>query len=552
MENNTPFKLPGLGILVACLVGLATDGVNAAGDANQTGLGHTPGAVVCYPLPTSVTASTVFHVTANGTALPVEHYRDRHVAVFSADGEVDLKIKTEARITSYSIHPTSFGLKGIVEGDTLSVSFTPAQFNPQPAYLLFKIDDLENLVILADPPEEKAPSPLDHGVQDVSAPPYAADRSGKLLATTAIQSAIDKASQSGGGTVLVPHGLYRVQGLALKSGVTLYLAGGAVVQGSDLLADYASDATYLGSGGKHLPPVIEATDFKNVAIRGRGWIDAADTTVYTAQGIRQEVDPRGAFHRVAVHFANGSGFTLDGIVAQDGAGWSVLLNRVDNIQITRLKLLGPMWRGNDGIDICGCNAVADQCFVYTGDDNFCTKALHRDYPLHDVHFRNSIGYGNSGGVKAGMQALSPQSEIYFENMDIIHAGRGLVVEHRGELTKNDDGESPMKNIFFTDVRVEQVSGTGGVDRDPIDIVGDLPGSISNLFFKRINIGNFGPKPSRINGYDAKHPVTNVVFENLTIGGRPIDNISDGQFDARNAFDIKFLRSSSQPATTGSR
>jgi hypothetical protein len=549
-RNIAPFSFPGFGILMVCLAAPVQG--DAAGGADQAGTGRAPGAVVSYPIPSSVKASTVFRVRANDTALPVEHYRDRHVAVFSADGKVDLQIKVATRITTYSIHPTSFGLKGTVEGDTLSVSFSPTQFDPQPAYLLFKINDLENLVILADPPEEKAPSPLDPHVQDVTAPPYGADPSGKLLATTAIQTAIDRVFQSGGGIVLVPRGSYRVQALAVKSGVTLHLAGGAVVAGSNSIADYEHDPTYQSSGGKHLPAVIEAVDFKNVAIRGRGWIDAADTTINTAQGAPQDVEPRGALHRVALHVANGSGFILDGIVAQDGAGWSLLLNRVDNIQINRLKLLGPMWRGNDGIDICGCNAVVDKCFVYTGDDNFCTKALHANYPLHDVHFRNSIGYGNSAGVKAGMQALSPQSEVYFENMDIIHAGRGLVVEHHGEVTKDDSGTSSLKNIYFADVRVEQVSGTGGVNRAPIDIVSNLPGSISGLFFKRISIGNFGPRRSRISGCDAKHFVTNVVFENLTIGGMPIDNIADGQFDISTAFDIHFLKSGPQPATRNSQ
>jgi polygalacturonase len=514
---------------------------------------HASDTVVSYPLPDFATKSTDFHVTANDTTVPVEHYRDRHVANVFAGGEVAIKIKINAPITSYSIHPSSFGLKGTVEGDTLRVSLNPTQFNPRPAYLIFRINDLENLVVLVDPPDENAPSRHDPSVQDVSAPPYRADPSGKHLATTAIQSAIDKVSRTGGGIVYVPLGLYRVQCLMLKSGVTLYLAGGAVIQGSDRLADYVGDATYQTSTSKKgLPPVVIAKDFKTVAIRGRGWIDAAEGTIYTTDGRPQEIEPRGSYHRVAIQVSNGTGFTLDGITARDGAGWSLLLNRVENIRITRFKVLGPMWRGNDGIDICGCNAVVDRCFVYTGDDNFCTKALHPNYPVHDIHFRNSIGFARSAGVKVGMQTLSPQSEIYFENMDIIHAGRGLVVEHRGEISKNDQGDNPIRNIFFTDVRVEQVTGTGGESRNPIEIISKLPGRISNIFFNRVSVGNFGPQSSRISGYDAKHPVTKVVFENLTIGGKPIDSVSAGDFKTKNASDIKFLLASPQPVTTNSR
>ena len=521
-------------------------------DVHQTGVLPPPSGIVACPLPSFAARSADFQITANGAAASVEHFRDRHVASFSAKGEVVVKIKINAPITSYSIHPASFNLKGTVAGDILTVSLTPTLFNPKPAYLLFKINDLENLVVLVDPPEENAPSPRGPGVQDVSAPPYVADPTGKLLATKAIQSAIDKVSQSGGGIVFVPPGLYRVQSLVLKSGVTLYIAGGAVIRGSDQLADYAGDAARQASAEKGLPAVIEAHDFKNVAILGRGRIDAAEGKLYAADGAAQDVEPRGPYHRVAIRAADGVGFTLDGITAQDGAGWSLFLNRVENIQIIRLKLLGPMWRGNDGIDICGRNAVVDQCFVYTGDDNFCAKAMHADYPLHDIYFRNSIGYTNSAGVKAGMQVRSPQSEIHFQNMDIIHAGRGIVVENRGQNNKGNEVGWPMQNIYFTDIHVEQVTGTGGISRNPIQISSDLGGPISNIFFKRVSVGNFGPKPSLISGYDVKNPVAKVVFEDLTIGGKPIDSVSAGDFQTRNATEIKFLLSPSRPETTNSQ
>jgi len=541
--KSKQLSLVGLGILLMVPQGLA------AGDASPTGVAPPSSSIVADALPPSAATSSDFQITADDTAIPVEHYRDRHVASFSANGEVLIKIKIHAPIARYSIHPASFDLKGTVTADTLTVSLTPTLFNPRPSYLLFNINDLENLVVLLDPPEEIAPSPRGPGVQDVSAPPYAADRSGKQLATKAIQSAIDKVSQSGGGIVYAPPGLYRVQSLMLKSGVTLYLAGGAVIQGSDQLADYAGDAGREGSTEKGLPAVIEAHDFKNVAIRGRGRIDAAEGKLYTADGVAQEVDPRGPNHRVAVRAADGAGFTLEGVTAQDGAGWSLFLNRVENIQITRFKLLGPMWRGNDGIDICGRNAVVDKCFVYTGDDNFCTKAMHAGYPLREIYFRNSVGYTNSGGVKVGMQVLSPQSEIHFENMDIIHAGRGIVVEHRGKGNKDHEEGNSMQNIYFTDIRVEQVSGTGGTSRNPIQINSELAGPISNIFFKRVSVGNFGPKPSVISGYDAKNPVNTVVFEDLTIGGKLIDSITAGDFQTRNATDIKFVFSPSRSGTT---
>jgi hypothetical protein len=430
-------------------------GTLAEADLHQPETVQATGTISLSPLPQSIPLSADFTVTANNEVVPVQHYRDRNVAIFSAQAKVVLKIKINVSIEQYSIHPTSFGLKGTVEADTLTLSLTPTLFDPQPAYLLIKINNLEILVVLVDPPEENVPSPHDPGVQDVADSVYAADQTGKVLATIPIQSAIDQASLSGGGIVYVPPGLYRVQSLIIKSGVTLYLAAGAVIQGTDRIADFAGDVAYRVSSKKDLPPVIEVTDYKSVAIRGRGLIDAADTVIYNGNTTPEEVEPKGPYHRVAVRVSNGDGFTVDGVTLLDSAGWSLFVNRVENIRITRLKLLGPMWSGNDGIDICGQNAVVDNCFVYTGDDNFCTKAVHANYPVHDIHFNNSVGYSNSGGVKVGMQVLSEQSEICFDNVDIIHAGRGLVVESRAQSDGGDQTPCPIQNVYFTDIRVEQ-------------------------------------------------------------------------------------------------
>jgi polygalacturonase len=90
-----------------------------------------------------------------------------------------------------------------------------------------------------------------------------ADASGKLLATKAIQSAIDRAPQSGGGAVLVPPGLYRVQSLSLKSNVTLYVSGGAVAPQGALPARSTDNASPAHSM-MNIPRVIYIPDLDSI------------------------------------------------------------------------------------------------------------------------------------------------------------------------------------------------------------------------------------------------------------------------------------------------
>jgi Pectate lyase superfamily protein/Glycosyl hydrolases family 28 len=488
--------------------------------------------------PSYTQASTVFKVSANGDPILVEHYRDRNIARLSTAQACELTITAPGPIHHFSIHPLSFGLKGTANGNTLTFRVSADQFDPQPAYLLIKIDDLENLVVLVDPPDNGMARLGAGKVPNVTASPFGADATGKVLATKAIQDAVDAASAAGSGVVLVPPGTYTVQSVMLKSGVTLYLAEGAVIRGSTNLADF---------GDQKLPPaIIQIKGFKDVAIRGRGWIEAGGDAVTTGDGRLVTLEARDDYRRNAIRATDGSGLTIEGITTHDAGTWAIYAEKVDGVHISRVKVFGPMWPTADGIDIGARNAVIEKCLVYTGDDNFVSKASHADFPISNIVFRDSIGYGNSAGVKVGLQVVGAQSNIKFQNIDIIHTGRGLVVEHHA--SSSEHAPQPIDNVEFTDIRVEQVEGTGGMSRNPIHISSDAPAPISDIRFTRITIGNFGPKPSVIHGDDdGKDAVSNVVFTDLFIGGRPIDSPKAGDFEVDNAKGISFQLTGKAPS-----
>ena len=60
----------------------------------------------------------------------------------------------------------------------------------------------------------------------------------KGLSTKAIQTAIDKMSAKGGGTVVIPDGRWLSGRIMLKSGVRLHLSDGAVLTFSGDIKDY--------------------------------------------------------------------------------------------------------------------------------------------------------------------------------------------------------------------------------------------------------------------------------------------------------------------------
>jgi polygalacturonase len=472
-------------------------------------------------------------VTAASLAVPVSTIQTpstagpsffTHIAHFSTSCAVSVAIDAGEAITSYSVHPTSFGLSGAVNGNTLTLSLSDTSFAPQPTYLVVRINALEELALLVDPLEVNVPPSSGAGVFNVQSQ-YGADGSGAALSTAAIQRAIDDASAAK-GVVYVPRGVFKVQALALKSNVTLYLEGGSVILASPTLGDYTG--AFAPASGR-LPDVIGGANVDNVTIRGRGWIDAN----VVAAGI-VELGPN---RRRVISPGGGTNLTIEGIFAGNNASWTINPEAITGITVTNVKVINPEWATTDGIDISGSNAVVAKCFVHTGDDAFCSKASRPGYALTNVTYQDSVCSVNSAGVKAGMQAAGPHSHITFDNIDVIHAGRGLAVENN-----TGAGANPITDISFSNIRVESVTngGTSG-DRKPIELI-IRPGSpavIDRVTFANVTIGNFGPQNSALTGLDAAYQVMDVSFTNLVIAGTPVTSAAVGQFTLTNTSNVTF-------------
>ena len=59
-----------------------------------------------------------------------------------------------------------------------------------------------------------------------------------VLSTRFIQSAIDACHEKGGGTVIIPSGVYHIGALFIKSGVNLHLSKGTTLIASEDIRDY--------------------------------------------------------------------------------------------------------------------------------------------------------------------------------------------------------------------------------------------------------------------------------------------------------------------------
>src|SRR2546421_3141245 len=105
---------------------------------------------------------------------------------------------------------------------------------------------------------------------------FGAKADGISLNTESINAAIEACNKKGGGTVLVPAGLWLTGPIVLKSDVNLHLQKNALLQFTDDFSRYSLIAgNWEGLEQMRNQPPISATKATNVAITGFGIIDGA-------------------------------------------------------------------------------------------------------------------------------------------------------------------------------------------------------------------------------------------------------------------------------------
>lgn len=189
----------------------------------------------------------------------------------------------------------------------------------------------------------------------------------------AINRAIRDCAAKGGGVVEVPQGTFTTGSVFLQSGVTLRLNRGAVLLGSNCLADYSSLTTDLDlsryESGQGTVNYNSATDEQwskamilgvgcdGAGIEGEGCIDGGDVR-----------NPLGEEHMRGPHtvlLAGCRNMKMRNFQVKRSANYAFLAYLLDQSTFSNLSIEG----GWDGIHIRGSHDVKiERCRIYTGDD----------------------------------------------------------------------------------------------------------------------------------------------------------------------------------------
>lgn len=255
---------------------------------------------------------------------------------------------------------------------------------------------------------------------------YGAVADGRTLNTTAIQTAIDRAEAAGGGVVVIPAGTFRSGSIFLKRGVGLWLAEGAVLQGSTEIGDYPKRETRIEG---HFEPwrlaLVNAQGLEHVRIGGQGRLDGSGVPFWQAFWQRRKENPKCTnleVERPRLMFIDRCrDVRIEGLALQDSGFWNLHLYRCRDVVLEGLRITIPSavngLRGpsTDGIDIDSSqNVTVRRCYISTNDDNIALKGskgplADRDAdspPVENITVEDcEIGEGN-GLITCGSEATT--------------------------------------------------------------------------------------------------------------------------------------------------
>ena len=389
----------------------------------------------------------------------------------------------------------------------------------------------------------------------------------------AINKAIATCSKKGGGSVIVPAGLFKTGAITLLSHVNLVVDENATLEFVFQPELYPIVPTrWEGLDCWNLQPCIYAYNATDVGVTGKGTIDGGGTneTWWKWCGA-----PRYGWKEGVISQRNGSRARLldmaeDGVPMEerrfgpeDGLRPQLInFNQCDGILIENVTLLrSPFWvihpllsknvivRGvqinNDGPNGDGCDpescdgVLIENCFFNTGDDCIAVKSGRNndgrlwDRPSENIIIRNCVMKNGHGGVVIGSEISGGCRNLFAENckMDSPNLERVIRIKTntcRGGIVENINA----RNIEVGQCAESVLKINLDYERNEICNRGYLP------IVRNVNLENITSQKSRYGVQIIALDSTVNVYD-INIVDCHFNNVADGNFISGLTKDINY-------------
>jgi hypothetical protein len=378
---------------------------------------------------------------------------DSAVAYFDFSGTVEVQVTyTKGAIEKARIRPLSHEIEPQVDDDSLKFQIS------EPRKLVIEVNDevFDCLHLIANPIETDAPAADDPNV------------------------------------VYFGPGVHTGEAIAVASGQTVYIAGGAVVKRN-----------------------IRFNGVENATLRGRGMI----------YGVEWGAAP----------VESSKNILIDGItIMNNPTGNAFNIAESQQVTVRNLNYFSSAQWG-DGIDIYSSSDVLiDGAFMRSSDDCIAVYAHRWEYygDVRNVTVQNSVLWADvAHPINIGTHGNSDEPEVLenitISNLDILDH-REPQLNYQGCIALNPGDSNLVRNVRIQDVRIEDFRWGQiihfRVTYNPTYNT-SIGRGIESVFVKNLSYDGGNASTAMMLGYDAEHAIKDVTFQNFTVNGKVISDTS---------------------------
>jgi len=365
---------------------------------------------------------------------------------------------------------------------------------------------------------------------------YGAKGDGTTIDTPAVNKAIEAASNSGGGTVLFPAGVYACYSIHLKNNVALYLEMGSTILAADVPDNGVQTGNCYDPAESNAPweefqdyghnhwhnSLIWGEGLQNIAILGPGLIWGKGLSRGSKKLPRAETPGIG---NKSISLKNCHNVILRDFSILKGGHFGILATGVDNLTIDNLKIDTD----RDGMDIDCCrNVRVSNCSVNSPwDDAICPKS---SYALGYARSTENVTISNcyvTGAYALGTM-LDGTWKPWVPDSDNKKPNGGT-----GRIKCGTESNGGFKNITITNCVFDGCHGfaletSDGAILEDVTVTGLTMRNVNSApIFLRLNARLRGPKETTQVGSLKRVIISNVVCYNTdskNIGGAIISGI----------------------------
>jgi alpha-L-rhamnosidase len=218
---------------------------------------------------------------------------------------------------------------------------------------------------------------------------------GKTLNSKAIQAVIDECAKNGGGTLIIPKGVFLSGSLFLKPGVNIELEQDAVLKGSTDINDYQKINTRIEG---HFEPwraaLINGDHVDHLRISGPGTLDGSGEPFYklfydTRNAVKGTKNLDVERPRLML-IQNSKDVKISGLLFLNSGFWNLHIYRCQQVTVEKCRFQAPSGavpnRGpsSDGIDIDSSQDIIIRgCSFSVGDDCIALKGSKGPFAMQD-------------------------------------------------------------------------------------------------------------------------------------------------------------------------